>query len=1408
MDQSPPKRVTRSRAAKVNEPSANASATTTTSRVARKAPSATRAKGTRATSATVASSTRTSLKRKLRSDDQESDEEDELSQEPERPSSTRTAIKLSTSTHRPRGRPKKIVANKKPDPEPEIGAEVVEPMLTRATSSTAATRGRKMGATVDPPTKQEPVRATRTTRVRKAAKLSHDVEPEESTPAPTIPSALKKTTTAASGTTTTATRATRTRGTMAATKTSVAKAPVKKTVKFEEPGEENDDAGLPPPPAAKSRTRAVVEASTTTTGLRAKPVRKAAAATRSTRAAASRKAGSAKGKSIKKTPLSPKKVTQMPVKQTKQSSSATTAAEQDPASEDELAMPDKTPLKKAPIKPPVSSVRKDNKENETGAARPTSQNDPEDPFATNKGPTSPTKSSNGFSLMGSPVRRAPQAAASPFKDTVKSPAKRIDLGFSQSVADVEAAAAASSLKTSLLQSPAKRPLIPIKQVDSEETATLYSPFKTSLLKSPAKRGSPTKSYMRHESADPAATPTPKTMALGTPLPAVFISANRVALDEEVISEEAIAEVLGESPLGAKFSGRLSAILPRYADPTMNGDLEAARETGEINEEGDISELEEDPEPEPLAVETEAHARPEGEETVERSVEIAEEIEAACEGDRMMIDELDQPEPQVPEEAGEENTLFAASPKNQIGSAFRLREKDLDPYNGMDSDSDDELANSPNFASALQEQDDIIPAAPKTPTDRLNLKPSQRLGFTPLAKQLGSWRSSSPKAKSAISASISENEDGPEKTVPESETGPGTEASDDDPDATESEGELDAEGDVDDEMEILSSAQKIGQEQAKSNFDPFADVRITDEDVALASEANEMSLLEPEDTDQAMDDFDQHNHDDTISEASQEYGDENAIPIDPALLEGSHHSNGTPARIPPVTPQRNISRTFHTVSKIPLKPADDSTPPLALKQRRASAVSRLPGGSQQQNQQSSPQRPRATRNATVISYFPSKSGESGGASTRKTPNKKNLSIDVNGSTPSSAAPRTPEGKMASGIDGSWSTAVTPARTPRADMNPALLKGAMVFVDVHTSEGANASGIFVELLSQMGAKCVKNWNWSPTSETFQSGKEKNAAMEVAAKEKEQKIGITHVVYKDGGKRTLEKVRESGGVVACVGVSWVLDCERENKWLDESPYLIDTSLLPRGGARRRKSMEPRALANLNGTLVSSKSSGLPSIREPHSAPATPTNGNGNSNTSGDGNKRRESAVWMRTPEKPSAQGDFEDEDGEDEWNVSSFLTPVPKTPAPEKIAEFAANVTPGSADDWTSSGPGGMDLDFGAAYGMAGQHTVAGLDINMNGTGSINMGVGSMMGMGGVETPSSNIMMGHGGMSVADPESPLAKAPMTCPPQNRFAELGQGVLGREKDERVLMRLMVAKRKSLQFAPKVGSPLAKAWN
>ena len=123
------------------------------------------------------------------------------------------------------------------------------------------------------------------------------------------------------------------------------------------------------------------------------------------------------------------------------------------------------------------------------------------------------------------------------------------------------------------------------------------------------------------------------------------------------------------------------------------------------------------------------------------------------------------------------------------------------------------------------------------------------------------------------------------------------------------------------------------------------------------------------------------------------------------------------------------------------------------------------------------------------------------------------------------------------------------------------------------------------------------------------------------------------------------------------------------------------------------------------------------------------------------------MHTPEDEDDENHDQDGIHEDDWEVADMLTPVPVTPAPEVIARFALNVTP--------------------------------------------------------ETPSTDI----------DDEDPLAAREVlmtrTCPPKpSSCQQLGEGILRKEKDQGVMMRLMAARRKSLQFAPKIGSPLAKAWN
>lgn len=187
----------------------------------------------------------------------------------------------------------------------------------------------------------------------------------------------------------------------------------------------------------------------------------------------------------------------------------------------------------------------------------------------------------------------------------------------------------------------------------------------------------------------------------------------------------------------------------------------------------------------------------------------------------------------------------------------------------------------------------------------------------------------------------------------------------------------------------------------------------------------------------------------------------------------------------------------------------------------------------------------------------------------------------------------------------------------------------------------------------------------------------------------------------------------------------------------------------------MEPKALKNMNGEVMidtpkaaTATKPASTSARERQSLPATPLN-------SSSSRRRRDSSLWIRTPPEQLADHhhhpteDGEEEETEDWDEGNSFLTPVPKTPAPEQVARYAAAVT----------------LDA---------------------------------------TPTMDVESDGG-----EQEKRGEMMTRTCPPKSSSAyhELGEGLLRREKDEGVLMRLMAARRKSLQFAPKVGSPLARAW-
>ncbi|KAI1138199.1 hypothetical protein F5Y05DRAFT_413516 [Hypoxylon sp. FL0543] len=1239
---SPPKRMTRARAAaKEKDTTAPTAATASTNTKSTTKAATKSAKAAPATAAKPTTTTTRTAKRKTRADEDE-DEDNAQTDGEQRGAMNKPA--------RTRGRPKKV-AESKPEPELEPQPEP-EPLAVDASTSTTttkprATRGRakKTTTTTTPaPPKEEPAKNT---RARASARIRKTTTEDSGMEAPAEP--VKKTTRsratagakASTGVITTTVSTEATPGLKSAVSRPASRigGPVKKTVTFQEPEKENL---LPAAPAkAKSKT------TETATGMRAKPVRKPAAGGRTTRASAK----SATSEKRDKSPLSPKKDAQ------------NLSLSKDADSDDELATLEKTPLKplmKSPVKPP-SMAKKPELQLPGKDSKDVDENVQE------------ASESAGPSALGSPARRPP---SSPFKDMMKSPAKKVEAIPLLVQSSKDDQAAQSPAKTSMLQSPAKRPQLPIKalQPPSQDSGDIArSPIKMSLFQSPAKRptspfklqGPPTQSFegvasnlfAPKTSPVEEKAPTDEVQQHAEPEPIETEDEDELASDEQHHEEEGQLE----SPSQLAFPGRLSAVLPRHADPALRDNPIPMKDV-EMGEPDAVPTQLVGAREEPVA-ETASHQPME--DVMDIDVVESKEEEAAP-------SDADAPSQAV-------TTPPQSPPKPATNPAFGLRAKDLDDQ--YVDESEDELAGSGKTPTKYQDDSTLsLAAVPATPTPSTLKTPrgmpssavkaasrairsvskASRLGFTPLANQLSEWKASSPTKKSTEAQVPS-----PEgfSLLKDNDIGPA--------EATPSRSFFDEEMRIRAEMEnqaAIEAALEAEIEAAYGDGMPeFDDIPITNEDVELAAEANEMSLMETA-------------HDDSVSEASQEYGDENAVPIDPAILG----SNAGPRRLEPVTPMRqSAQRTFHTISKVPLKPADDSTP--AIKKRCASA-SKLPPMN----------RPTGLfRNATVISYSPTKDSDK---------------MDIDEDDEPAHPPVTPS------KSDMWSSLGTPARTPRRDLNTSLLRGAVIFVDVHTSEGADASTIFVELLTQMGARCVKSWPWNPTNPTNEDGS--------------SKVGITHVVYKDGGKRTLEKVRETGGVVQCVGVGWVLDCERENRWLDEAPYYVDTSLVPRGGHNRRKSMEPKALANFNGTLVTPMKPIAGPGRECQTVP--------NNHIS-----RRDSTAWMRTP---SDYDEDEDAPYEHDWDREiSMLSPVPKTPAPQDVARFAMDVTPETAS------------------------------------------------------------------SVGDGESELDKEQLlmrTCPPKSAYSGLGEPLLKQEKDQGILMRLMAARRKSLQFAPKVASPLSKAWN
>ncbi|KAI5288531.1 hypothetical protein KEM54_005142 [Ascosphaera aggregata] len=447
------------------------------------------------------------------------------------------------------------------------------------------------------------------------------------------------------------------------------------------------------------------------------------------------------------------------------------------------------------------------------------------------------------------------------------------------------------------------------------------------------------------------------------------------------------------------------------------------------------------------------------------------------------------------------------------------------------------------------------------------------------------------------------------------------------------------------------------------------------------------------------------------------------------LQPSQHTSPPLSLSMSMTPTRlsaqGTPRVIHTICKVPLRKDDDDETGLIVPRKRSRHLSLTPV------------KPVRFNSHPAAAAAAAAAAADGGARVPLKP------CDDNRSRREETASPVKEQSMPKRL-----RSKSPRRVSAVPKPPGILQDVVVFTDVHTAEGADASGIFIEVLEKMGAKCVRSWNWNPRASM--SG---TAVDDVEVDCRERKIGITHVVYKDGGLKTLEKIRQADGLVKCVGVAWVLDCEREGRRLNEDDYAVDTTHVPRGGNKRRKSMEPRRLSNVQGKLVKFEdSSSFPIKRSDETvlmkdtSDGLPTLTPSPANFRRRKSSRRDSMEWVKMQ-----TGDINTAAEEEESDVVR---------TPNRRRSTAT-----------------YDIESEEEKDSAMPTSAIGFDLNV-------------------------------APSPYTPYNPLAfKSKLmqqTCPPKQKHARLFEDSPESEANA-FQLRLEAARRKSLVWKPKVGSPLAR---
>ncbi len=1089
----------------------------------------------------------------------------------------------------------------------------------KATAKPKQTRSVSEKATKEGPEAERKVQGRITTSARKKSGDNEESAVKtEGRPKRAIAAQQKMTTQESKDKPAPATRQTRARTTSNAepveeptTGTSNTKAGTRKKVTFQDLPEDDKENHLVP-----ARKVAAKKVATPATGMRAKPIRKPAAA------ATKKSATTSQSRAPKPAPrpLTPKKVSQINRQSTPTSSDA----------EDELSG-SKTPVRDLSLSPkrnPQLGARISPVKRLEFGQQPDRVSDSPMLFSPARRPASPNKEN----FAQSPLKKAPRRVEVPpiFPSTA------------QQTMNVTATFAPSSISQSvLLQSP-KRALLDSNAFSQSAMKPKTSPMRKSFLQSPARRlFSPAKRKVpevpnRHTNAAPPEEIAVSSHFRASVSPQRSIRVHRMS-DEELAEEMKDAVDFDQSILSVRSPLKvakqaLSLAGPEKGAPMMQNDIVPTEP--EDDDEGQSIDI----------VDTR--------ETASDDVGTQTPVDAVF-GKESSTDSWEHEPSYSEHDAEEESTIVVASKKPRV-CGTQLSEVLFRSTRQAEEgeESEDELAadmtpaQAPRlFRSSLTGANNSSRLSTVAPSSL-----SRDVGFTPLAAQMSGWLAASPEKqnfkkqqstaifspvaaqhidgevqvnrqstprqhKSPLGPShISSTRSAGSRTSPAPWMGPSPEKTSffeeqmtaqyadegmEEAEPTEAQVISNNTMRTGDESILFDEREHIAPEshddtvvieQANRelttdliNFTNTSDTAMVDFN-KLAKEADQLAP--------PVSDLQQSSSDNSI------YGDENAAPVNaepaPAVeslvvakqAEGytgddeidsyAYHmlvDSITPPSLPqqefeveqdvinisgappapghetiemvtPVRPNLSLPRFANTVvSKVPLRPEGNVSPVKVPKKRSRSLSAAGHNESTAKRTQLTPTGKFAARSISDVIVSPDRSIRSPAPSpAHTTPGQMSFAVEDFGDStldgieipademefdvgPPTATATPPTAKSTKTTKNAFPT---PSRTPLKSVGRGILHGAVVYVEVHTTEGADASGVYVDLLAQMGARCVREWRWDPRASMNGAEDSTNA----------NKIGITHVVYKDGGKRTLEKAQDAKRQVWCVGVRWVLE------------------------------------------------------------------------------------------------------------------------------------------------------------------------------------------------------------------------------------------------------------------------------